>query len=53
MDTDDDITTSVGAEAAHIADLECQIAELRHQPSGKPVGRKPDTFTSSRKNRVV
>jgi hypothetical protein len=53
MATDDDVTTSIGAEAARIADLERQIVKLRHQPSGKPVGRKPDTFTGSHKNWAV
>jgi Retrotransposon gag protein len=50
----DDVTaTSVGAEATRITDLERQIAELKHQPSSKPVSRKPDSFTDSRKNRSV
>jgi len=55
MATDDVTATSVAAEAARIVDLERQIAELRQQPlsSSKPVGRKPDTFTGSRKNRAV
>jgi hypothetical protein len=56
MATDnDDVTISVRSETARIADLERQIAELRHPAtsSGKPVGRKPDTFTGSRKNRAI
>jgi hypothetical protein len=47
---DDDVTISAYTEATRIPDLERQIAELRHQPSGKPVGQKPDTFTDFCKN---